>query len=124
MNVLVAENDKLARDEAVVGLENFEAFNVDVAMGMSALEMIRQKDYAFVMVGVNPSDPTGPELIENIRKRDSKLDILVMTGEIIAKNMSRDKMQSNIYAFIEKPIDPLYFHQTVNRFRLRLLERK
>ena len=37
MNVLVAENDKLTRDQAVVGLENFGSFEVDVAMGMTAL---------------------------------------------------------------------------------------
>jgi len=123
MNVLVAENDKLTRDQAVTGLENFEIFEVDVAMGMSALEMIRQKDYDFVMIGINPSDNTGPDLIRDIRERDSALDIIVLTGEIIAKNMSRDKIQSNIYGFIQKPIDPLYFHQTVNRLKQRILQR-
>ena len=78
MNVLVAENDKLSRDQAVVGLENFGTFDVDMAMGMSALEMIRQKDYAFVLIGINPGDPTGPDLMSDIRERDSTLDIMVM----------------------------------------------
>lgn len=123
MNVLVAENDQFTRDQAVVGLENFDVFDVDVAMGMSALEMIRQKDYSFVIIGINPSDNTGPDLIKNIRERDKTLDILVMTDEIIAKNMARDKIQNNIYAFIQKPVDALYFHQTVNRLKQRLLER-
>ena len=124
MNVLVAENDKLSRDQAVVGLENFGTFDVDMAMGMSALEMIRQKDYAFVLIGINPGDPTGPDLMSDIRERDSTLDIMVMASDIIAKNMSRDKVHSNIFAFIQKPIDPLSFHQTVNRLKMRILERK
>ena len=124
MNILVAENDKLSRDQAVVGLENFEAFEVDVAMGMSALDMIRQKEYAFVLIGMNPGDQTGPDLLGAIRERDSALDILVMAGDIIAKNMQREKVNSNIFGFIQKPIDPLGFHQTVNRLKMRILERK
>lgn len=124
MNVLVAENDKLTRDQAVAGLENFGSFDVDVAMGMTALDMIRQKEYAFVLIGINPGDATGPELIQNIREKNSAVDIIVMTGEIIAKNMSREKIHSNIFAFIQKPIEPLPFHQTINRLKLRILERK
>ena len=124
MNVLVAENDKFCRDQAVVALNNFGTFNVDVAMGTSALDMIRQKSYDFVLLGINPGDPTGPELLHGIRERDTNLEILVMAGDIIAKNMGREKAQSNIFAFIQKPIDPLGFHRTVNRLKTRILERK
>jgi len=124
MNILVAENDKVTRDHAVVGLENFENFEVDVAMGKSALDMIRQKDYAFVLIGLNPGDNEGTDLIRDIRQRDSTLDIIVMAGEIIAKNMSREKIHSNIFSFIDKPMDPHAFHQTVNRLKLRINDRK
>ena len=124
MNVLVAENDKLSRDQAVVGLENFEIFDVDVAMGMSALDMIRQKEYAFVLLGINPGDQTGPDLLNAIRERNNTLDIMVMAGDIIAKNMQREKVNSNIFGFIQKPIEPLSFHQTINRLKMRILERK
>lgn len=124
MNVLVAENDKMARDQAVVGLENFETFSVDVAMGMTAVEMIRQKDYSFVLIGINPSDNAGPDLLKDINERNGTLDIVVMASEIIAKNMSREKIHSNIFAFIKKPIDPLSFYHTINRLRMRIMDRK
>jgi DNA-binding NtrC family response regulator len=124
MNVLVAEDDKITRDHAVVGLENFRIFHVDVAKGIAALEMASQKDYDFALIGINPGDPAGPSLLEDIKERNLKLDIIVMAGDIIAKNMSREKIHSNIFAFIKKPIDPLQFHQTINRLKLRILERK
>jgi DNA-binding NtrC family response regulator len=124
MNVIVAEDDKIARDHAVVGLENFGKFDVDVAQGMSAVDMLSQKDYDIALVGINPGDPAGPDLLEDIRARNIKLDIVVMAGDIIAKNMSREKVHSNIFAFINKPIDPQQFHQTINRLKLRILERK
>ena len=124
MNVIVAEDDKITRDHAVVGLENFGNFDVDVAQGMSAVDMLSQKDYDIALVGINPGDPAGPDLLEDIRARNIKLDIVVMAGDIIAKNMSREKIHSNIFAFINKPIDPQHFHQTINRLRLRILERK
>ncbi|MHC4942030.1 MAG: response regulator [Planctomycetota bacterium] len=124
MNVIVAEDDKITRDHAVVGLENFGNFDVDVAQGMSAVDMLSQKDYDIALVGINPGDPAGPDLLEDIRARNIKLDIVVMAGDIIAKNMSREKIHSNIFAFINKPIDPQHFHQTINRLKLRILERK
>jgi len=124
MNVLVAENDKITRDHAVVGLENFDNINVDMAMGKSALDMIRQKDYDFVLIGLNPGDNEGTDLIRDIRRRDKSLDIIAMAGEIIAKNMSREKIHSNIFSFIDKPLDPHAFHQTVNRLKRRILDRK
>jgi DNA-binding NtrC family response regulator len=124
MNVLVAENDKITRDQAVVGLENFDAFKVDVSKGMSALDMIRQKDYAFVLIGINPGDNTGTDLLRDIREKDSNLDVIVVASEIICKNMTREKIHTNIFAFIKKPIDPLVYHQTINRLRLRILERR
>ena len=106
MNVLVAENDKLSRDQALVGLENFGSFEIDVAMGLSALEMIRQKEYAFVLIGFNPGDSTGPDLLKSIRERNSALSVIVMAGDIIAKNLSREKIHSNIFAFVEKLLHP------------------
>ena len=125
MNVLVAEDDKITRDHAVVGLENFGSFDVDVATSaMSAIEMVGQKDYDFALIGINPGDPAGTELLEDLRARQVKMDVIVLAGDIIAKNMSREKMHSNIFAFINKPIDPLHFHQTINRLKLRILERK
>lgn len=124
MNVLVADNEKFSRDQAIVGLENFGIFHVDVAMGASALDMIQQKNYAFVVLGINPGDSTGPHLLRDIRERNATIEILVMAGDIIAKNMRREKVQSNIFAFVEKPIDPLGFHRTVNRLKTRILERK
>ena len=59
MNVIVAEDDKITRDHAVVGLENFGNFDVDVAQGMSAVDMLSQKDYDIALVGINPGDPAG-----------------------------------------------------------------
>ncbi len=124
MNVLVSENDKLIRDAAVVGLENFDFFDVDVAIGMSAMELIRQKDFAFAMIGIDPGDSAGHDLLHDIHERNIALDIIIMASEIIAQNMRRDKIKSNIFAFVEKPIDPLHFYQTVNRLKTRLLDRK
>lgn len=123
MNILVAENDKITRDHAVVGLENFGNFKVDVSNGMSALEMICQKDYDFAIIGVNPGDNEGPDLLQGIKDRNRRIDLVVMATDIIAKNMHREKMHSNIFAFIGKPVDSLQFHQTINRLRMRILDR-
>lgn len=124
MNVLVVDNDKITRDHAVTGLENFGSFNVDVALGSSALEMICQKEYAFAVIGMNPGDTESQDILHNIKGRANKMDIIVMAGDIIAKNLSREKINSNIFAFINKPVDPYAFHQTINRLKQRILERK
>ncbi|MFH2001725.1 MAG: response regulator [Planctomycetota bacterium] len=124
MNVLVVDNDKITRDHAVTGLENFGNFNVDVALGSSALEMVCQKDYDFAVIGINPGDSDAHDLLHDIKGRDNKIDIIVLAGDIIAKNLGREKINSNIFAFISKPIDPYGFHQTINRLKQRIMERK
>jgi DNA-binding NtrC family response regulator len=119
LEILIIERDKVVRDQIKVGLENFRQFSVECAEGLSGVNRARRKTFDYVMLGINPQDPEGLELLKALRETCKETDVIIMTTHRQSKLMSADKARLNIFAFLGVPIEVREFFRVVARLKPR-----
>ena len=120
MEILLIVRDRLIRDQVKVGLQQFPEFNVTVGEGYAAVNEVRQHHYDSVFLAVDPSE--GLRLLEHLRSFDRTTEVVVITTERNARDLSTEKARLNINSFLHTPIDVTEFFRLVGRFRERKRE--
>ncbi|MFO0985464.1 MAG: hypothetical protein U1E76_27655 [Planctomycetota bacterium] len=120
MRILVAEADKVVRDQIVVALENFGNIEADVATGIEAIELARKKEYHCLFVGLDPGDSGSRDLIDVLRQSAPQRELILLATESQTKKLSQNRNEARIFSVLKKPLVPLEFYRTVSRLRKRL----
>ena len=121
IKVLLIESDTKNRDIVTVGLENFQAFEVDYAEDAWGVEMARENSYDLILVNLVLADHTdGMELVKQIREFEEEAEIVVMTRGKSSRLLSKEKSASNIFSLLSLPIDEQAFFKTIVRVKDRI----
>lgn len=117
---LLVTADPAARDVIKVGLDQTQAFQVDVAEDEWAVEMARSKAYRVIIADADLTKMDGLELLRQAReiRPDAEL-LLIARNRNQTRHLMRDKQQLALYGFVHLPVEPLEFFKMV----ARLLER-
>ena len=122
MEILLIERDRLVRDQVKVGLQQFPEFNVTWGEGYAAVNDVRQRHYDCIFMGVDPRDKEGLRLLKHLRSFDRMTDVVAITTQRHARDMSGEKSRLNINAFLHVPIEVTEFFRLVSRLRARKME--
>ena len=121
IKVLLIESDTKNRDIVDVGLENFQAFEVDHAEDAWGVEMARENSYDLIIVNLVLANHTdGMELVKLIREFEEEAEIVVMTRGKSSRLLSKEKSTSNIFSLLSLPIDEQAFFKTIMRVKDRI----
>lgn len=103
-NVLVADDDKSLRWV----LEKFFSelgFNVyQCGDGAAALDILQKEIFTFALVDIKMPHLSGLQLLDEIKKIDKDLPIIIMTAQNSMKN-AIEAMKKGAYDYITKPFD-------------------
>jgi DNA-binding NtrC family response regulator len=119
MDILLVERDRYVRDQIKVGLQQFPEITVTWGEGYAAINDLRQREYDAVFLGLPPKHDEATRLLEHLRSIDRTTELVVITGERLARDMAREKAKFNIASFVATPIRAEDFFRTVARMRER-----
>ncbi len=114
---LLVTGDKAVRDSVKVGLEQTQAYEVDVVENNWALDAAKNNEYAAVVCECQLSDGRdGLELLSDIRGLlpDASF-LLISRTRTQSRYLSREKQTLGINGFIQIPIEPAEFFRSVIR---------
>ena len=120
MQILVVETDHLIRDQVKVGLQQFAAFTVTCCEGYAGINLIRQRDFDAVFLGVSEEPREARRMIEHLRGIRPKLDLIVLASERVARDLAGDKQRLGIWSIHTTPIEVIDFFRLVSRVKERL----
>lgn len=120
MQILVVETDHLIRDQVKVGLQQFAAFSVTCGEGYAGINLIRQRDFDAVFLGVPEEPREARRMIEHLRGIRPKLDLIVLASERVARDLASDKQRLGIWSIHPTPIEVIDFFRLVSRVKERL----
>lgn len=113
-HILVIDDDASIRDGCVLILTK-QGFVVDTALnGAAGLDMIRQKQYALLLLDLKMPGLSGIEVLERIQHLAPELLVIVITGYATVE-AAVDAMKRGAYDFISKPFTPDQLRIVVNR---------
>jgi DNA-binding response OmpR family regulator len=125
IKVLLIESDPKTRDIIEVGLDNFQAFEVDNAEDSWAVEMAKENSYDLLLVDLELADHVdGMEVVRQIREADPEVEIIVITKGRSSKLLSKEKNALNVFALLPTPIEELSFFKLIGRVRDRIESKK
>jgi len=119
MDILLVESDHLIRDQVKVGLQQFEEFQVTWGESYAGVNLLRMKNYSYVLLGVHNPDHDGLRLLRHLRSFDQKTGVIVITGQKVARELAKEKNRMGIYAFLTTPIDVTDFFRLISRLKAR-----
>jgi response regulator of citrate/malate metabolism len=119
MDILLVESDHLIRDQVKVGLQQFPEFNVTWGEGYPGINLVRMKNYSYVFLGIHTQDHDGLRLLRHMRSFDQKTDVIIITSQKAARELSKDKNRLGIYAFLTTPIEVIDFFRLISRLKAR-----
>ena len=121
IKALLIESDPRLRDIIEVGLETFQAFEIDRAKDASAVAMVQEREYDLLLVNADVAGKgDGLAIIRQIRENNQTVEILVLAEGKGAKTMMKEKSACNIFSVLTLPINETHFYKTVARARDRI----
>jgi len=122
MQILLVESDHLVRDQVKVGLQQFPEFAVTCGEGYAGINLIRQRDFDAVILGMPADVREGRRMIEHLRAVRPSLDLILIAPERMAKDFGADKQRFDVWSILTTPINVTDFFRLVSRVRERLIE--
>ncbi len=112
--ILVVDDDKALADDIVefltkLGYEPFPAYN-----GREGLIKFEQEDFQVVITDLQMPEMDGMELLEEMRKLDSDINIIVLTGFGTIESAVQ-AIKGGAYDYISKPLKFDEIELVVNR---------
>ena len=100
--ILVAEDERIARENLTLVLER-EGYEVTtVENGRQALRELTEHDYDLVLTDLSMPDVGGMEILEHCRRTRPDTEVLVITG-FATVNSAVEAMQKGAYFYLPKP---------------------
>jgi DNA-binding response OmpR family regulator len=125
IKALLIESDPKTRDIIEVGLDNFQAFEVDHAEDAWAVDMAKEKSYDLVLVNLELANHVdGMEVVRQIREADPDVEIIVVTRGKSSRLLSKEKAVSGVFAVLPTPIEEQAFFKLIGRVRDRIETKK
>lgn len=113
MRILVVEDEKALCETIAKGLR-IDGYEVDVSFdGEDALDMVLSESYDLVILDLNLPSMDGMEVLENIRKEDSKTIILILS----ARGSIQDKVEGLDRGANDYICKPFHFEELEARVR-------
>jgi two-component system sensor kinase FixL len=119
--LLIVEDDQaqLRTLTAIMQDEGFEVISCSTAS--AALEHVGRDDVGVAVLDLRLPDLSGTELLEKLRERDSRLNVVINTA-YASLDSARDAVNLGAFAYVEKAGDPEELIRHVYRaFRARLV---
>ena len=114
LKILYAEDNHNVA-QAVLKILNIFLKNVDLVQdGEEALEKFEKEKYDLILTDINMPKMNGIELIENIRKSDIQVPIVVISAYGDQEYLFK-AIQAGIDGFILKPLDPEQFKRVITK---------
>jgi len=120
-HLLIVEDDQaqLRTLTAIMQDEGFEVIGCSTAA--AALEQVEREDIGVAVLDLRLPDLSGTELLEKLRERDSRINIVINTA-YASLDSARDAVNLGAFAYVEKAGDPEELIRHVYRaFRARLV---
>jgi DNA-binding response OmpR family regulator len=106
MEILICEDNQLALKAMSVVLERGGYHTVTVSDGNSAIDMLRDNDYALVIVDIHLPYHSGLELIRYLRNELKKKTPVLIVSAFSDQQMQRQANEMKVSGYITKPFDP------------------
>ncbi len=120
MDILLLEKDPLVRDRCLIGYQSFPDISVELSQGFQGLNLARQRNYDFIVIGCNPKDQEGMELIEALREFDKQTPVILVTTPKMGKKLQPQRSRLGLLSILHVPIDPKDFFRVLSRMRRKL----
>ncbi len=125
IRALVIEGDPRLRDIIEVGLETFQAFDVDRVKDASAISMVAERGYDLLLVNADVEEKgDGLKIIRQIRDMNQTVEIIVLAEGKAMRTMTKEKSACNIFSVIPLPINEQHFYKTIARARDRIVAKQ
>lgn len=118
ITVMIAEDEPPIARFIKTLTENREDFLVEAMCGSTeeALEKLQQREFQLLITDIRMAGATGLELIREIRKKNRRMRILIISGYKMFE-YAREAVKLDIEDYITKPIDPEEFDKALNQVR-------
>ncbi|HHI79720.1 MAG TPA: response regulator [Planctomycetes bacterium] len=120
LDILLLEKDPLVRDQCLIGYQSFPDISVELSQGFQGLNLARQRNFDFIVIGCNPKDQEGLELLEALREFDKQTPVILVTTPKLAKKMQPQRSRLGLLSILQVPIDPKEFFRVLSRMRRKL----
>lgn len=111
--ILIVDDDQEFREELKDALDDYEI--VDVSSGQAALQLLRRAhEISVVILDVMMPGPSGIEVLEELRKSDPDLKIIILTG-YSSKDVAIEALKAHADDYIEKPVDIQVLRGTIEK---------
>lgn len=115
--LLIVDDEKMIRMGIKNGID-WKSIGVDeayaAASGHEALEMIEKHNPQIMLTDISMTEMTGLDLIEQVRKKDAKMRILVLTGHD-RFDYAQKCLKMQVQDFLIKPIDEVELTNIVRK---------
>ncbi|MDD2752751.1 MAG: response regulator [Candidatus Omnitrophica bacterium] len=111
--ILIVDDDRELREELRDALDEYEA--IEASNGQEALQLLRRaNEIGVVIMDVMMPGPSGIEVLEEIRKTDPDLGIIMLTGHS-SKDVAIEALKGHANDYIEKPADIRVLKETIEK---------
>lgn len=111
--ILIVDDDQEFREELKDALEEYGV--IEASSGMAALEFLsRAHEIGVVILDVMMPGPSGTEILEEIRKSDPDLGIIILTGHS-SKDIAIEAVKGHADDYLEKPVDIYVLKETIEK---------
>jgi CheY-like chemotaxis protein len=114
--ILLADDEPDILEISKIALETVGGFEVSVcSSGRTLLERLTEFEPDLIIVDVLMPDMTGPEVLEEIRRKPEfdKVPVVYLTG-VIQEEELEDLLKTGVADIILKPFDPMTLADRVN----------
>lgn len=102
--VLLAE-DEIDAVDAITRILKRRGFDIiSTDSGLEAVEMSSKKPVDLMLLDLSLADINGVEVLRSIRKIDSTLKIIIMTGSVLSEQKLKEIYALGIHGFLKKPV--------------------
>lgn len=102
-SILIVDDDRLSLEMCVDMLAELDVNMYLASTGAEACELIAEKDLDVLIVDLVLPDMSGEELIHRAKKKDSRVDVIVITGFATVESVLK-VMKLGAFDYLKKPL--------------------
>jgi CitB family two-component system response regulator CitT len=120
ISIIIAEDDFRIADIHEGFLEKMEGLQVTgkAINGEETLRLVRENDVDLLLLDIYLPDYLGTDLIQEIRKVKSELDIIIITAAT-EKHLLETSLREGIVNYLIKPVSMEHFTEVMNAYKHR-----